>query len=185
MESFESGKIERRSHKKLVAMLVAMVFFMSGFSFALVPLYEVFCEITGLNGKTADGPVAVEEKIDMNRTVKVQFIANMNSINGAWKFTPDVFEMEVHPGSLEETAFHAENTTDLNRVAQAVPSVVPGQAALYFHKTECFCFNEQSFEPQESKSMPLRFMVDPELPEKIETIALSYTFFELDRVAAQ
>ncbi len=180
----ESGRVERKSNKKLVTMLVAMVFFMSGFSFALVPLYDVFCEITGLNGKTADRPVAVEQRVDLSRTVKVQFIANMNGA-GSWKFKPAVFEMEVHPGKLEETLFYAENMTDLNKVAQAVPSVVPGQAALYFHKTECFCFNEQVFEPREGKDMPLRFMVDPELPEKIKTIALSYTFFELDRVAAK
>ena len=165
-------------------MLVAMVFFMSGFSFALVPLYDIFCEITGLNGKTADGPVAVEQKIDFNRMVKVQFIANMNGA-GSWKFKPDVFEMEVHPGKLEDTLFYAENMTDLNKVAQAIPSVVPGQAAIYFHKTECFCFNEQAFEPWEGKNMPLRFMVDPELPDKIKTITLSYTFFELDKVAVK
>lgn len=180
----ENPGVARKSNKKLVTMLVAMVFFMSGFSFALVPLYDIFCEITGLNGKTADGPVAVKQDIDRSRTVKVQFIANRNG-TGSWKFKPDVFEMEVHPGKLQETLFYAENMTDMNKIARAVPSVVPGQAALYFHKTECFCFNEQVFEPHEGKNMPLRFMVDPELPEKIKTIALSYTFFELDRVATQ
>ncbi len=180
----ESSRAERKSNKRLVTMLVAMVFFMSGFSFALVPLYDIFCEITGLNGKTADGPVAVKQNIDPDRTVKVQFIANMNSAE-SWKFKPDVFEMEVHPGKLEETLFYAENMADVNKVARAVPSVVPGQAARYFHKTECFCFSEQAFEPREGKNMPLRFMVDPELPEKIKTISLSYTFFELDRVAVK
>lgn len=168
-------------------MLVAMVFFMSGFSFALVPLYDIFCEITGLNGKTADRPVVVEtNRVDLDRQVQVKFVANLNNQQG-WKFRPDVFEMAVHPGQLNETVFYAENLSGKGRVAQAVPSVVPGQAALYFHKTECFCFSEQAFNPQESKMMPLRFMVDPELPEKIESLTLSYTFFELgsDRVASR
>lgn len=183
----ESGSQDNRqkSNKKVVTTLVAIVFFMSGFSFALVPLYDVFCEITGLNGKTADGPVAVEtKKIDLNRTVKVQFVANMNTSN-SWKFKPEVFEMEVHPGKLEETFFYAENMADIGKYAQAVPSVVPGLAAQYFHKTECFCFNEQKFEAGEGKDMPLRFMVDPELPEKVKQLTLSYTFFELDKVAAK
>ena len=174
----------RRSNKKTVTALVAMVFFMSGFSFALVPLYDVFCEITGLNGKTADGPVVVEtNKVDLNRTVKVQFIANLN--HSAWQFRPEVFEIEVHPGQLNETSFYAKNMAAHNKVAQAVPSVSPGQAALYFHKTECFCFNEQKFKPNEGKNMPLRFMVDPELPEKIKTLTLSYTFYELNKVAGK
>jgi cytochrome c oxidase assembly protein subunit 11 len=181
----QDSQTERKSNKKIVTMLVAMVFFMSGFSFALVPLYDVFCEITGLNGKTADGPVAVStKKVDLSRTVKVQFIANMNS-DAPWKFRPDVFEMEVHPGQLNETVFYAQNLADKNKVAQAIPSVAPGQAALYFHKTECFCFNEQEFKPNEGRDMPLRFMVDPELPGKIKTLTLSYTFFELNKVASK
>ena len=178
-----ANETRTRSNKNIVTMLVAMVFFMSGFSFALVPLYDAFCEITGLNGKTADGPVAVAGKqVDLDRTVKVQFITNLNS-GAAWEFKPDVFEMAVHPGELNETLFYARNLAGNSKVAQAIPSVSPGQAALYFHKTECFCFNEQEFKPEEGKEMPLRFMVDPELPEEIETLTLSYTFFELNKVA--
>jgi cytochrome c oxidase assembly protein subunit 11 len=174
----------KKSNSRIVTMLVGMVFFMSGFSFALVPLYDVFCEITGLNGKTADGPVAITtQQVDKDRTVRVQFIANLN--NGApWEFRPDVFEMAVHPGQLNETVFYAQNLTSKGKVAQAIPSVAPGQAASYFHKTECFCFNEQAFKPGEERDMPLRFMVDPELPDHIKTLTLSYTFFELDKVAS-
>ena len=175
----------KRSNKKIVTLLVGMVFFMSGFSFALVPLYDVFCEITGLNGKTADGPVAVDvKKVDMDRTVRVQFIANLSS-GAPWEFKPDVFEMKVHPGQLNDTVFFAHNLTDKGKVAQAIPSVSPGLAAQYFHKTECFCFNEQTFKPGEKLDMPLRFMVDPQLPDDIKTLTLSYTFFELDKVASK
>ena len=177
--------VEKGKHNKTVAMLVAMVFFMSGFSFALVPLYDVFCEVTGLNGKTADGPAEIREiQVDMDRTVKVQFVTNLNN-NAPWKFKAKVYEMEVHPGQMYETSFYAQNLTSSRKVAQAVPSVSPGLAAEHFSKTECFCFTQQAFEPNESKDMPLRFMVNPELPEKITALTLSYTFFELDNVAKQ
>ena len=173
-----------KSNKKLVTMLVGMVFFMVGFSFAMVPLYDIFCEITGLNGKTAPGPVAVDKlRVDESRTVKVQFVANTNNVGG-FRFRPDVFEMEVRPGELSETHFYARNMTDYRQTAQAVPSVAPGRAALYFHKTQCFCFDNQVFEARADKNMPVRFVVDPQLPEKIKTITLSYTFFQVDRVAA-
>lgn len=175
----------KKSNKKVVITLVAMVFFMSGFSFALVPLYDIFCEVTGLNGKTADGPASVSvTKVDESRLVTVQFVANLNK-NAPWKFRPAVFEMKVHPGQLMETSFYAENLTDKNRLAQAVPSVTPGRAAKYFKKTECFCFTQQAFKPKEGKNMPLRFMLDPEFPEDINTVTLSYTFFELGKVAAK
>lgn len=174
-----------RSNKKVVTMLVAMAFFMTGFGFALVPLYDIFCEVTGLNGKTADGPVVVKSvKVDESRLVTVQFVANLNK-NAPWKFRPAVFEMQVHPGKLMETSFYAENLTDKNKVAQAVPSVTPGQVAKYFKKTECFCFTQQAFKPKEGRNMPLRFMLDPEFPEDINTVTLSYTFFELGKVAAK
>jgi len=179
----QTDQAKRQDNKKIVMMLVAMVFFMSGFSFALVPLYDVFCEVTGLNGKTADGPASVSSaKIDKDRLVTVQFLANVNR-NAPWKFKSEVFEMKVHPGQLQETNFYAENLTKENKTAQAVPSVTPGLAAQYFNKTECFCFTQQAFEPGEGKKMPLRFMVDPNLPKEISTLTLSYTFFELSEIA--
>ncbi|MCW8965014.1 MAG: cytochrome c oxidase assembly protein [Gammaproteobacteria bacterium] len=172
-------------HSKTVTMLVAMVFFMSGFSFALVPLYDVFCEVTGLNGKTAEGPAAISKaQVDTDRTVKVQFLTNLNN-QAPWKFKADVYEMKVHPGQMYETSFYAQNLTADKKVAQAVASVSPGLAAEHFNKTECFCFNEQAFEANEGKDMPLRFMVNPELPKEITTLTLSYTFFELDKLAKQ
>jgi len=172
-------------HNKTVTMLVAMVFFMSGFSFALVPLYDVFCEVTGLNGKTAEGPAAISKvQVDTDRAVKVQFLTNLNN-QAPWKFKADVYEMEVHPGQMYETSFYAQNLTSDKKVAQAVASVSPGLAAEHFSKTECFCFNEQAFEANEGKDMPLRFMVNPELPKEITTLTLSYTFFELDKLAKQ
>lgn len=177
--------VEKGKHNKTVTLLVVMVFFMSGFSFALVPLYDVFCEVTGLNGKTEDGPAEIRDiQVDMDRTVKVQFVTNLNN-NAPWKFKAKVYEMEVHPGQMYETSFYAQNLTSNRKVAQAVPSVSPGLAAEHFSKTECFCFTQQAFEANEGKDMPLRFMVNPELPENIRALTLSYTFFELDKVAQQ
>lgn len=157
---------------------------MSGFSFALVPLYDVFCEVTGLRftdleAKAGDAAKAAP-KVDLSRTVSVQFITNMHD-KGKWTFRPQVYQMEVHPGKLEETTFYAENMSALPKTGQAVPNVVPAVATPYFHKTECFCFNEQAFKPNEGRDMPLRFMVDPELPEEIESLTLSYTFYEIDK----
>jgi len=181
----DSASTVKGKHNRTVTMLVVMVFFMSGFSFALVPLYDVFCEVTGLNGKTAEGLAEISKvQVDIDRTVRVQFLTNLNN-NAPWKFRADVYEMNVHPGQMYETTFFAQNLTSKRKVAQAVPSVSPGVAAEHFSKTECFCFNEQAFEANESKDMPLRFMVNPELPEEITTLTLSYTFFELDKVAKQ
>ena len=178
-------QVSKGKHNKTVIILVIMVCFMSGFSFALVPLYDVFCEVTGLNGKTAAGPAEIGKiKVDLNRTVKVQFLTNLNN-HAPWKFKAKVYEMEVHPGQLYETSFYAKNLTSSKKVAQAVPSISPGVAAEHFNKTECFCFTQQAFEANESKDMPLRFMVNPELPENIKELTLSYTFFELDKVATQ
>ena len=107
-------------HNKTVTMLVILVFFMSGFSFALVPLYDVFCEITGINGKTENSPAEIANiQVDMSRTVKVQFLTNLNN-KAPWKFKADVYEMEVHPGQMYETSFYAENQTAGKKVAQAV-----------------------------------------------------------------
>jgi cytochrome c oxidase assembly protein subunit 11 len=171
-----------KSNAKTAFKLAGITVLMFGFGFALVPLYDVFCEVTGLNGKTADGPVEVRKvEVDKSRTVNVQFIANLNN-NAPWKFKPEVFEMKVHPGELKDTRFFAQNLTDNNRVAQAVPSVTPGEAASHFNKTECFCFTEQEFQAKEGRWMPLRFMVDPDLPDNVTTLTLSYTFFELDKV---
>ena len=168
----------KKANTKVALVLTAVVCFMTGFSFfAFPPLYDIFCEITGLNGKTASVPATIQERpVDINRTVKVKFVANINN-QSAWKFYPDVYEMQVHPGQLNETVFHAQNLSGQDKVAQAVPSVVPGAAAVYLHKTECFCFTEQAFTAHEGRAMPLRFVVDPYLPETVEALTLSYTFF--------
>jgi len=159
--------------------LALLTLVMFGFGYALVPLYDVFCDITGLNGKT--GRLAVQAAddigIDFSRTVTVEFIATVNS-GLPWQFAPTQKRMEVHPGALNTTTYIATNVTQHPIVGQAVPSVAPGQAASYFNKTECFCFTNQTLNPKQTKQMPVRFIVDPHLPENISVITLSYTFFK-------
>jgi len=165
------------ANQKIVRRLLFAVLGMFGFGFAMVPLYNVFCDITGINGKTG-GRVAIETtEPDMSRTVTVEFIASVNE-SMPWDFRPEVSSMEVHPGKMYKATYYAKNRTDRVMTGQAVPSVTPGAAARHFKKTECFCFTEQRFSAGEGRDMPVMFMVDRELPEEIEVVTLSYTFFE-------
>lgn len=170
-----------RSFVRVAAVAVAMF----GFGYLLVPLYDVFCEITGLNGKTgreSEAAVAARYQPDLSRTVTVQFVAN-NNVGMPWEFGPMVASMEIHPGKIYETSFTARNPTAHDMVGQAVPSVAPNKASRYFNKTECFCFNQQPLAAGESKEMPLRFIVDPHLPKDVQTLTLAYTVFDVTQVA--
>ncbi|MDX1654641.1 MAG: cytochrome c oxidase assembly protein [Candidatus Competibacteraceae bacterium] len=167
-------------NRRLLGRLLLVVVGMFGFGFALVPLYDVFCDITGLNGKTANVAVSrtTTDPVDRERLVTVQFLANINQ-SAPWEFRPQVRTMRVHPGEFYQTSFYAQNLTDRPMVGQAIPSVAPGLAAGHFHKVECFCFNRQPFEAGEGRDMPLAFRIDPDLDPDISTITLSYTFFRL------
>jgi len=163
------------------AKMVLVVVGMFGFGYLLVPLYDVFCEITGLNGKTGvldEATVAARYEPDKSRTVTVQFIANNNS-SMPWEVAPQVLSMDVHPGEVYATNFVARNPTASEMVGQAVPSVAPGVAGRYFNKTECFCFDRQPLAPGETREMPLRFIVSPALPDTVGTVTLAYTFFDV------
>lgn len=169
---------------RLVPKLVAMTIGMFGFGYLLVPLYDVFCEVTGIGGRTA-GPsaTAVAYEPDTSRSIRVEFVGSVND-NGPWEFRPDQPSMTVHPGQMVTTTFWARNRRNSEVVGQAVPSVAPGQAARYFQKTECFCFTEQRFAPGEGRHMPVVFVVDPELPAHLDTVTLSYTLFDRSGFAA-
>jgi cytochrome c oxidase assembly protein subunit 11 len=155
---------------------------MFGFGFALVPLYDVFCDITGLNGKT--GRVEASEinidQVDRSRTIEVRFLANTNT-GLPWSFEPLVKKMEVHPGQVYEAVYRVRSASASKTLGQAVPSVSPGLAAQHFNKTECFCFTQQELEARETRDMPIRFIIGTEISKDIEQITLSYTFFSLDK----
>lgn len=174
MTEGSTKQVNRRTALRLAAVTLGMF----GFGFALVPLYEVFCEITGVGGKTGRLEQAQAEllQIDESRLVTVEFVGSVNSAL-PWSFGPQVHKIQVHPGTVMEVAYVAENRSAAPATGQAVPSVAPNQAARYFSKTECFCFTQQTLEPGERREMPVRFIVDPALPAGVESVTLSYTFF--------
>jgi cytochrome c oxidase assembly protein subunit 11 len=148
------------------------------FGFALVPLYDVLCDITGYgNQKRLAQASVVNLKPDPNRLVTIEFLAELPTV-GNWEFRPVVRSVKVHPGELTEADFIARNLTGRDTVAQAIPNVAPSKAAAYFHKTECFCFTPQRFAAGEERSMPVRFIVDPALPLYVDRITLAYTFYD-------
>jgi cytochrome c oxidase assembly protein subunit 11 len=152
---------------------------MFAFGFALVPLYDVICDITGLNGRVTEARASDGLQADEDRTITVEFVASLAS-GMPWEFRPQVSKMQIHPGKAYRTSFSAHNLRQNGRVAQAVASVAPGLAARHLIKSECFCFTRQEFSAGEQRDMPVVFMVAPELPRTVETVTLSYTFFELD-----
>lgn len=165
---------------KLLGVVVAMFVFAL---YVMPPLYTLFCDITGLNGKTGGQYQATEIKVDTSRTITVQFVATHNE-NMPWGFKPMEFSMKVHPGEEREVRYLAQNPTANAMTAQAIPSLVPFSAVDYFHKTECFCFQQQALAGGESAELPLRFIVDQDIPAQVKTITLSYTLFDVtDRFA--
>jgi cytochrome c oxidase assembly protein subunit 11 len=165
---------------KLSAMVVGMFIFAI---FIMPPLYVLFCDITGLNGKTA-GPYDITQNtygVDTSREIKVQFIANNNE-QMPWEFRPIDSSIIVHPGEPAVIKYYAFNPTDKDMTGQAIPSLVPYKAVSYFHKTECFCFNSQPLLAGESAELGLSFIVDVDIPKYVKTITLSYTIFDITEV---
>jgi|SRR5690554_1134235 len=161
--------------------LLAIAVIMVGFGFVLVPLYDVICKVTGLNGKTGVTTVVEVEQnqqhsVVSNRTVTVQFDGTVKS-DLPWAFHPTEFSMEVELGKLYHTEYYAKNTSNIEIIGQAVPSVAPAKASKYFNKTECFCFTEQLLKAGEEMQMPLTFIISSDLPDNVNLVTLSYTFF--------
>ena len=165
-------------HKGLVKKLLFTVVAMFGFGFALVPLYDVFCDITGINGKTSNVAAVSSDYVDDSRLVTVEFIARTQG-QLPWRFEPVIKKMKVHPGQMHQVDFEVANLSTDNMVVQAVPSVSPGVAATYFNKIECFCFNQQPLTKGQVASLGLQFYIDKALPEQYSTVTLSYTLFDI------
>ncbi len=193
METEASAKT-RVTNKKTAGKLLIVVVAMFGFGYALVPLYDVVCQVLGI-GRFADiesgkyDPKAQEQIVkemaankDLTRNVTVEFITVLNG-GMKWEFKSLQKEVVVHPGVMNTVDFYAKNLTGRDVIAQAVPRVLPGNATKYFTKIECFCFTQQIFKKGEARNMPLRFMVSPALQKNINTITLSYTFFDTQPVA--
>jgi cytochrome c oxidase assembly protein subunit 11 len=175
----------KRDNRQLVVKLAVIVALMFGFGYALVPLYKAICQALGINvlslaerqGVLADKGVANGNgQIDYSRSITVEFDTNAR---GPWDFQPAVRHMTVHPGELSTVMYEFRNKQDRTMAAQAIPSYAPMQASAHFNKLECFCFNEYTLAPGESKQWPVVFVIDPKLPKDVKTITLSYTFFEV------
>ena len=165
--------------------LVVVAMMMFAFVFVvMVPLYNVLCDALGINGKTSgQAYTSVPAIVDESRTVTIQFVATNNE-GMPWEFGPSTTAMQVHPGAVNDTVFYARNPMPQAMVAQAIPSVSPARAAEYFHKTECFCFNQQPLDGKTAANMPLQFIIDQDLPRDIKTITLSYTIFDVTDMAS-
>ena len=171
------------SNKALTFRLLVLVVAMFGFGFMLVPLYDVFCDLTGFAGRTNTVAATAEEQPDLTREIRVEFNTQLNEY-APWTFAADADSMVVNPGKMYFATFTAKNLTGEQKVGQAVPSVAPAAAAEHFIKIECFCFTSQEFAANEERAMPLQFIVDPDLPPYVDTITLQYTFYDTARVAA-
>ncbi|MFB9216489.1 cytochrome c oxidase assembly protein [Vibrio sinaloensis] len=168
------------SNQKLTLKLLAATLAMFGFGFALVPLYDVMCEALGINGKTNTESALQPQGMvpDTSRLIRVEFMAHRNQ-GIPWQFEPEKTTMEVHPGEVIQTAYLAKNLSNQEIIGQAVPSVSPGQGATYFNKIECFCFNQQPLVGQGQAKMPLIFYIEPDIPQSIHTLTLSYTLYDI------
>ncbi len=165
---------------KLTVITVAMF----AFGYALVPLYNAICEMTGINvlalgDRNIPGSIEalpVNTQVDASRTITVEFDANSR---GPWEFKPAQRSLQVHPGEMASVMYEFQNVQDRRMSAQAIPSYAPQQAAAHFNKLHCCCFNQNTLEPGEKKSWPVVFVIDPKISRDVKTITLSYTFFEV------
>ena len=167
----------RPNNRKTLIKLALFSVLMFGFGYALVPLYSVFCNLTGLNQIGTDG-TPVNTQVDTKRVVEVEFDSNVHDM--PWKFRALQSHLTVHPGAVSQVVFEVVNKQNAALTGQAIPSFGPPEAAQYFQKISCFCFTKQTVEAGQTRSMPVVFVVDPSLPKDINTITLSYTFFEVE-----
>ena len=175
-----------KANRRLAVKLGIVTLAMFGFGYALAPMYDLMCQAFGLNGKTGrvEAQVAAAKPVDASRTVTVEF-TGLATTGLPWEFKPMTRKLEVHPGATQEVKYYVRNTGNETITGQAVPSVAPGVTAAHFKKIECFCFSQQTLKPGEAREMPVRFVVDPALDKNVQTITLSYTFFNTDKAQAK
>jgi cytochrome c oxidase assembly protein subunit 11 len=167
---------------RLMRRLAVVAVMMFGFGFALVPFYEKICEITGIRNVFSKDDLPANTQIDYKRFVTIEFDSNLRNL--PWTFVPVERSVEIHPGKLVTVMYEVRNTQDRPVTGQAVPSYGPRHAAQYFKKMECFCFTQQTLGPGEVRQFPVTFVIDPALPDDVNTITLSYTFFEVEGTRA-
>lgn len=174
--------IQKKTTNTVIKLVLSAVL-MLGFGYALVPLYDVFCDLTGLRF-TADSAELVPQEIvvDESRLITVEFDISRNQ-DMPWEIRPEVSHIKVHPGQVYTTSYIAKNVTNKKMIGQAIPSITPYVANRHLIKTECFCFNSQPIEAGEEVNMALSFMLNPKLPKDVKVVTLSYTFFDITNSA--
>jgi cytochrome c oxidase assembly protein subunit 11 len=179
-----SSNNTKPGNKSLVIRLGLSACAMFAFGFALVPLYDIFCEVTGIRIPIeATAAASITEEPARSRTITLELLGNTND-GAPWEFHPLKDQIEVQTGLMQDTEFYARNMRPSAIKGIATPDIRPAEAGKYFRKIECFCFDEQDFEAGEARNLGVRFYVDPDLPEHIDTITLSYTLFEKKSLAS-
>ena len=166
-----------RDNRRMLVRLSIVALAMFGFGFALVPFYEKICQALGVNYFITPDTAYANTQVDLTRSVTIELDANTHNL--AWRFRPMVRYLTVHPGELAQVEYEIANVRAVPVTAQAVPSYGPQRAGQYFRKLECFCFTQQTLGAGETRRMPVVFLIDPALPADVNTITLSYTFFEV------
>ncbi|HEX2530059.1 MAG TPA: cytochrome c oxidase assembly protein [Burkholderiaceae bacterium] len=178
-EPTSAAEVRKVLNARMLGKLAFVAILMFGFGYALIPLYQKICEVTGVNLLTSKDATVSDVRnmqVDRSRTITVEFDANAQ---GPWRFRPTVSNLRVHPGEMAQVVYEIVNTQPRSVDAQAIPSYAPQLAATHFKKVECFCFQQQTLGPNQAKQMPVVFYIDPALPKDVKTITLSYTFFEI------
>lgn len=170
------------NQQTLVKLLVVAVL-MFGFGYAMVPFYRAICDALGLNN-VLKADIVANTQIDAGRFVTIEFDANLRS-NLPWTFTPVEKSVRIHPGAFTQVTYEVRNRSDRPVTGQAIPSFGPQLAGRYFKKLDCFCFTQQTLAPGETRMMPVTFVVEPALPQDVNTVTLSYTFFEVEGKAGK
>lgn len=181
-----SADFAARTNRRIARWLGAAAVLAFGFGFALVPLYDVFCRLTGIGGRPVDARAASDQvrSVDYSRDVTVELMATVMPGASA-SLQPRVPQLRLHPGQLVTATYRVSNPTNATFHGQAVPSVSPASAARFLHKVDCFCFAQQSLAPGESRELPVTFYVSPELPARETSITLSYAFYPVQRPGRQ
>lgn len=175
-----------QANKRLVRRLLITVVVMFGFGYLMAPMYNVLCKVTGLNGKTEriSAKTAAAGKVDKSRVITVEFTGSAQS-GLPWEFHPETKKLQLHPGQTAEVKYYVRNLASEPITAQAIDSVTPGISAAHFKKIVCFCFKQQTLKPGEAREMPVRFYVDADLDQDVNTITLSYAFFNTNTASAK
>lgn len=167
-----------RSHAGLVVGMALIALLMFGLGFAVAPLYDSICKYFGVSGRVKEATAEAVYSVDAQREIVLGFVTVVNG-EMPLEFRPAVNKLMVHPGQYYTVDFYARNLTDKPLIGQAIPNISPAWAAEYLKKTECFCFSEQRFEPNQERKMPVRFVIDPAVAADVKDMTLSYTFFDI------